>query len=135
MSDIIRNDFSISGHLAFNAEQKYNYVTIEKVPLSEHSNIFRDINKSCFETIQRGQQHSDKNPPNIKLTPSLDKPFVKPRRARVVHKTAPCFDEPGVNDINYKTAQNYHEDIEKPFRFIKLRDAQNTPSRVKQKLL
>ena len=135
MSNIIRNDFSISGHLAFNPEQKYNYVTVEKVPQTEHSNIYSDINQSYFETLERVQKHSEKNKPNIKVKPKLDKPFVKPRRVETVHKTTLCSNDPAINDNNYKTTQSEHGNYENPFRFIKLRDVQNTPSRVKYKTL
>ena len=53
MSDIIRNEFSISGHLAFNPENKHNYVTVEKVPESQQSNIFSVIKKGHFERPNR----------------------------------------------------------------------------------
>ena len=132
MSNIIRKDFSISGHLAFNPEQKYNYVTIEKGPHTQDSNIYSDINQSYFETLQRVEEHSEKNKPNIKPKPKLDKPFVNTRRVRTVHTTTPCSNESDVSDIDYKTAQSEHGDFEKPFRFIKLRNVQNTPSRVKK---
>ena len=124
MSNIIKNDFSISGQLAFNPEDNCNYVVVGnsrgKIKTSNTvPNFF-----SSRETVRNKEQNNENS---FK--------FVKLKKVAKDNKPKSSSVRSAISPITSEKIPRDHDYFNPPTKLVKLRSTRDTTHRVKFRLM
>ena len=119
-NNLTKNDFSISGHLAFNPEDNCNYVVVEN-SRGKIKTLNSDVpSLSSSRVIVKSKHQNNEQPFN----------FVKLKRVTKDAESTPSSARSAITPTNENILKD-HDYLDSPTAFVKLRNTENTPRRVK----
>lgn len=120
-NNLTKNDFSISGQLAFNPEDNGNYVVVEnsRGKIKTLHSVVPSLSSS--RVTVRSKHQNNEQPFN----------FVKLKRVTKDAESNPSIIRSAIKPITNEKILKAHDYSDSPSAFVKLRNTENSPRRVK----